>query len=56
VISDSLNDGYAAQRDPGARPFIKRRRLSWNTGVQSGNGAGDQRVVIGHLYSTLGFP
>ncbi len=38
----------------GARPLIKRAAaLAGGTGVQSGNGAGDQRVVISHLCSTL---
>ena len=33
-----------------ARPLIKRTTaLAGGTGVQSGNGAGDQRVVISHL-------
>ncbi len=47
---------HAAQlRDQrGARPFIKRAAaLAGGTGIQSGNSAGDQRVVISHLYSTL---
>ena len=38
----------------GARPFIKRTAaLAGSTGVQSGDGAGNQRVVISHLDSTL---
>ena len=53
VISDSLKGGCdAAQlRDQrGARPLIERTAaLAGSTGVQSGNGAGDQRVVISHL-------
>src|SRR5712671_3140389 len=45
---------HAAQlRDQrGARPLIERAAaFSGGTGVQSGNGAGDQRVVISHVYS-----
>ncbi len=38
----------------GACPFVERTAaLAGSTGVQSGNGAGDQRVVISHLCSTL---
>ena len=38
-----------------ARPHIERAAaLAGGTGVQSGNGAGNQRVVISHLCSTLG--
>src|SRR5712671_5254539 len=45
---------HAAQlRDQrGARPLIERAAaFSGGTGVQSGDGAGDQRVVISHVYS-----
>src|SRR6266699_5983798 len=45
---------HAAQlRDQrGARPLVERAAaFSGGTGVQSGNGAGDQRVVISHVYS-----
>ena len=51
---------HAAQlRDQrGARPLIERATaLAGSTGIQSGDGAGDQRVVIGHINSTvLRFP
>src|SRR6266850_2473304 len=45
---------HAAQlRDQrSARPLVERAAaLSGGTGVQSGNGAGDERVVISHVYS-----
>src|SRR5712691_6029085 len=45
---------HAAQlRDQrSARPLIERAAaFSGGTGVQSGNGAGDQRVVVSHVYS-----
>ena len=38
----------------GARPLVERTTaLAGGTGVQSGDGAGDQRVVVGHLNSTM---
>ena len=37
-----------------ARPLVERTTaLAGRTGVQSGDGAGDQRVVIGHINSTV---
>ena len=38
----------------GACPFIQRTAaLAGSTGIQSGNGAGNQRVVVSHFCSTL---
>ena len=38
----------------GARPLIKRATaLAGSTGIQSGDGAGNQRVVISHFDSTM---
>ena len=57
VISDSLKrrlDAAQLRDQRGARPLIERTAaLAGSTGIQSGDGAGNQRVVISHFYSTM---
>jgi hypothetical protein len=60
VTSDSERGGSRAAAQlldqAGARPLVQRTTaLAWSTGVQSGHGARNERVVVGHAKNvTLG--